>query len=218
MNSFSSIATEIGRLRDSPNVEVLFGKSRLSEKQTVEILRPSLERAVKVKVSSAVAESLWIDDDLHVYWKSRNHRVDEQVFGEFFLRSALLFAKRSGLSEVFLARKYDGIDLGEMRLFDQYAYNGGPIHALLRVNQGRLEDQVYIFDERDVFRTDLTYEQYLQVLRVTRGFLFWQYLYCQNAKIASYNISNIEQGLNFIEREFPGDDYTDLRRRLSAIL
>lgn len=218
MNIFHSLAAEIQKLRDSPHVEVLAEKSKLTDQQDLSDTRSAFELLIKVTLPTAVAETAWIDDDLHVYWKTSNHGKDQQTFGEFHLRSALMFTPRNGLNEVFLAKTYDGIDLRAMRVFDYYPYNGGPIHALLRVKDKQLEDGVYIFNERDVFRTSLLYQQYIGVLRVTRGFLYWQYLFCENPKLEEYEVAAIERGLSFVEREFPDDDYSDLRRRQRSLI
>lgn len=118
---------------------------------------------------------------------------------------------------MFKTRRYDGIDLNETRVFDYYAYNGGPISVLLPVRNGRLEDGVLIFNERNLFRTSLTYETYLKALTLTRGLLFWQYLLCIDAKVERYEVGALERGLKFLEQIFPNDEYADLRSRLGRL-
>ena len=121
-------------------------------------LRTDLEKILGLQLPQAIIDSVKIDDDLHVYWKSAIAGKDGPVFGEFFLPSVLLFAHANQLNEIFLSRRYSAIDdMRDMRVFDYYAYNGGPIYALLRVTEGWLKDGVYIFNERDVFTTTLDY-------------------------------------------------------------
>jgi len=215
MSIFESLAAEVDNLRRSPHIEVLFHKNRLSDATD---LRSDLEAILSLELPPPVLDSVEIDDDLHVYWKSTLHTEDAAVFGEFFLRSVLLFAPRSQLNEIFQSRRYAAIgDMKKMRVFDYYAHNGGPIYALMQVVGRKIDDRVYIFNERDVFTTTLNYESYLQVLLRTRGFLFWQYLYCENPQLHDYEVSAIGRGLDFVEQEFPGDDYGELRRRLQAL-
>lgn len=218
MTIFDNIAAEIDGLKRSPHIEVLFHKNKLTPDDQLIYLRTILEPVIGLHVPSSIAESLKIDDDLHVYWKSKVDPENNAVFGEFLLQSVLLFGVSNQLNEVFLSRHYKAVpDMREMRVFDYYAYNGGPIYSLLRVADGRLDEQVYVFNERDVFTTTLDYAEYLKRVRVTRGSQFWQYLFCENPDVRDYELAAIKRGLVFVESEFPEDDHSELKSKLEAL-
>ena len=218
MTIFDSIAAVIDGLKRSSHVEVLFNKNKLTPDDQLIYQQTVLEAIIDLKVPLSIAESLKIDGDLHVYWKSKVHQEDKGVFGEFFLQSVIVFGASNQLNEVFLSRRYKTIaDMREMRVFDYYAYNGGPIYSLLRVIDDRLDEHVYVFNERDVFTTTLDYAEYLKRVRLTRGFQFWQYLFCESPDIKDYELAAIKRGLDFLESEFPNDDYSDLKGKLVAL-
>jgi len=218
MTIFDSIATEIDNLKRSPHVEVLFHKNKLTPDDRLIHLRTDLESIIGLKLPPSIADSVKIDDDMHVYWKSKVRPEGSGVFGEFFLQSVTLFADNNQLNEVFLSRRYKAIDdMRAMRVFDYYAYNGGPIYSLLRLVDGRLDEQVYVFNERDVFTTTLDYAEYLKRVRLTRGFQFWQYLFCESPDIEDYDLAGIKRGMAFIESEFPKEEYSELRSKLEAL-
>lgn len=218
MTIFDSIANEIDELKRSSQIEVLFHKNKLTPDDQLIYLETVLEGVIGLQISPSVAESLKIDGDLHAYWKSKIDPEDRGVFGEFFLQSVLVFGAENQLNETFLSQRYKAIaDMREMRVFDYYAYNGGPIYSLLRAVDGRLEDRVYVFNERDVFPTSLDYAGYLKIVRLTRGVQFWQYLYAENPEVRDYEAAAIQRGLAFLEREFPNDNYSELTNRLAVL-
>src|SRR6516164_1714348 len=101
-------------------------------------------------------------------WNGRA-QDDREVLGEIVLRSALLFGSGSELTEMFLSQQHHLIDSRSSRVFYYYPYQGGPIYAFLAVNGQILEDRIFIFNVREVFRAVLTYTEYLRALRLTRG-------------------------------------------------
>jgi hypothetical protein len=92
----------------------------------------------------------------------------DPVVDEFFLRSVLVFAAANNLNDVYLSRSYEAIDLRATRVFDYYPFQGGPIYSLLPIVEKRIEDRVYIFNEKGVYRTSLDYSSYLEAVRLTR--------------------------------------------------
>jgi hypothetical protein len=214
MSIYTDIAGQIQRLKTSPAIEVKYHKDTLTPPSQIETVRGTLGSVFDLQCPPSVANSVEIDDELYVYWKSREQSAEDAVFGEFFLRSVLVFGLTNDLSPTFLSQPYGDIDLRNTRVFDYYAYNGGPIHALLPASGQRIEDGVLIFNEKQVWRTSLDYATYLDVLRRTRGFLFWQYLFCDRIRVEQHEMVALKRGFAFVEREFPGDDYSDLRERL----
>jgi hypothetical protein len=219
MTIISEIADAIVRLRASASINVTHSQAELVPDW---IARPAeqgqmINETCGIQCPPTVLASLQIDDDLSCHWKSKNRTPDETVAGEIFLRSVLLFGGTNELSETYLSQDHELIDLRSTRVFDYCPYQGGPIYALLPVTERQLQDHVFIFNQRKVFRSTLDYTEYLRAVRLTRGFLYWQYLYCEALRPEEYERVAIERGLAFIEAEFPADDYADLRRRLQQL-
>jgi hypothetical protein len=217
MSVLDDLAAEVHALGGSELVEVLYRNDRLVDESQVVHLREMLTAIFKLEAAAQVEELLRIDDSLHVYWKRKGASEDNAVFGEFHLRTPILFGPKNDLNETYKSKKYDGVNLHDTRVFDYYAYNGGPIYSLLPVHNGRIDDTVLVFNEKAVFSTTLTCSAYLEQLRRTRGVLFWQYLFCKDAKVESYELDALKRGLEFIARVFPKDDFSDLQRGLQAL-
>jgi hypothetical protein len=217
MSIFNDISSQIGQLLALPEFKVKFHKLSLVPQSEIDDVREVLNSVLKIRCPPAIASSVEIDDQLNVYWNAEGGAGGDMVFGEFFLRSVLLFGKRNELNSTFLSKEYNGVDLRKTRVFDYYAYNGGPIYALFPVVENVIEDRVLIFNEKQVSRTSLDYMRYLQLVRRTRGFMFWQYLFCERIDLEEYELAAIQRGLAFIERKFPTESYSDLKQHLARL-
>jgi hypothetical protein len=217
MSILSSIAAEIGRLRRSPSIDVEFWQDALlpETKKTDAVTRQVL-RFLTFECPPSVAQSAAIENELSAYWRSKTTVQNAVVTGEFFLRSVLRFGLDNDLNPVF-HREYDGVDLRMTRVFDRYAQHGGPIHALMAVVGKALDDRVLIFDEEHVYRTTLRYEGYLEQVLLTKGFYYWQYLFCEGIKLEKSRAEHIRRGLTFIQGEFSGEDHSALWDRFERM-
>jgi hypothetical protein len=213
MNNLFSLPKTISLLQANTHIEVLYSKSVVTpfDQKKAEERKTVFKEQYGLECPPGLEDALFISDELFVYWKNKEKEESKILAGEFHLRSPFLFASESELNDVFKHKKYDSIDLEETRVFDYYPYNGGPIHALLKVEGGTLRDEVLIFNEEDVFRTSLTYQTYLAALHVTKGVIYWQYLYCQRIKAKDYEKKQLKRGLDFIEAQFSAEDYAELR-------
>ena len=216
MNLVEKIAEEIGRLEKCPTVELIRNKRALvPPEEKIDGEDNIIKDMYGLECPATILQSLVIDDELSAYWKSTGQSAAQTVVGEFFLRSVLLFAASSGLPETYLNHDYDLVKLAETRVFDYCPYQGGPIYSLVPIVDKRIEDRVYIFNERKVYETSLNYLEYLKVLQRTRGFLYWQYLFCVGIKLEQYELAAMRKGLDFITKTFDKDNYTDLQTLLN---
>jgi hypothetical protein len=183
-------------------------RSQVTREQLLEILTDD-----DLSYPACVPELLGVGDSLGIYWKVPGEGDGNDLYGEFYLRTPLFFARSNLLPEILQVQEHSGIDLREVRELDTYAFNAGPIHALMRVVGQKLEDHIYVFNERDVFNSDLDCTTYLKTIVRTRGILYWQYLYCKDKKLQPFEVAALERGLNFLESTFE-EDCTDLRQRL----
>jgi len=217
MSIFNDISSQIAQLLARPEFNVKFHKSSLVPESEIDDVREVLTSVLKVRCPPAIESSIEIDDQLNAYWSAEAGPGGDTVFGEFFLRSVLLFGKRNELNSTFVSKEYEGVDLRNTRVFDYYAYSGGTIHALFPVVENVIENRVLIFNEKQVAQTSLDYMGYLHLVRRTRGFLFWQYLFCEHINLEEYELAAIRRGLAFIELKFPGESYSDLKQHLARL-
>lgn len=216
MSVFEAIAKEIELLKTRPDLEVLRAKAFLvdgfAEKEAS--LRRLTAGSTDVECPDEILTGLEIDTELAVYWK---HRSQADVAGEFILPSPFMFLDESRLDPVFLDEVHEGIQLRQTRTVDYAGYSGRGSHALLEVRDGKIVDEVLLFDERRLFRMGVRYLEYVSLVRLTRGIEYWQLLYCEGIERRDPRVERIGQGLQFLSREFAGDDYSDLFARLKAL-
>lgn len=161
----------------------------------------------------SIQQLIDIDQTLGVLWQYGEYKLGNLLNGEFMLKKPSLFLLENELPQTYQELKDTGVDLRFVRLFDCYAYNGGPVYALLPAKDNTIEDRILIFDERKVYETDLTIDIYLDMMPLTYGLFYWQYLFCIGRQIDEYEISHLQRGLAFIEQEFKTDCHP-LRNRL----
>jgi hypothetical protein len=213
--TFKETISDLQTLASHPELEISYGD--LETPHGTNLDHKAVSKQIGIDCSAAVAETTSIESEFSAYWKGKPTDTAPVVLGEFNLRSVLKFGRENELNEVYFEYEYDVWDLRETRVFDYYAYNGGPIYALLPVNEHRLEDNVLVFDERNLYKTDLDFSSYLAALAGSKGFLYWQYLFCENVACEPYHIEPIEQGLAFIEATFPRSDLSDLKNRFLVL-
>ncbi|MCV9961722.1 hypothetical protein OIU34_07380 [Pararhizobium sp. BT-229] len=218
MNIFETIAAEIADLKARDDFDVRNATTYLvpdfpaNEKN----LRYAVAATSDAAVPEDILSALRIDTELGAYWIYQG-KAGTKVSGEFVLCSPLVFMMESRLDEAFFDEPYDGIDLRETRSIDYAAYSGRGIHALLRVQKDRLIDNVLLFDGRHVYAMGLAYLDYVEMVRLTRGIAYWQFLFCQGADIGAPRIETIRQGLELLAATFPDEDYSDLMLRLERL-
>ena len=219
MTNIDRLAEEIAQLRQIDAFDVLRSRNTLTldARRKSGVLRQVFKDVVKVGASEHVLESLAIDDVMYVHWKKRGSTAQDEVVGEFYLQSALLFAGRIDIGEPFMSQNDYGIDLNTLRVFDYGAFEGGPIYAMLRMEGRTLGEEVIIFDKEQMFRTSLTYATYLQTLLLTRGFKLWQYLFCDGARPLPADVDSMARSLAFLRTTFPQDDFADLDSALGRM-
>ncbi len=214
MSTLTEIAEQIARLQSSGAVEVIKSDDRLEPEEKLGALK-ELVAEDRIKYPECVLELTRIGEALRAYWRSVEAIEGEQVLGEFLLQTPLRFGPDSTLPDTFQDMKFGALQLRDTRVLDWYGYNGGPVHALLRVIDQRLDDKVWIFDERNLFESELVCSDYLRELARTKGVFYWQYLYCKDRRLQPFEVAALERGLSFLESAFQ-ENCDDLRKRLAA--
>lgn len=219
MSIIDRLAEEITQLRGMPEFDILHSNNDLVPQASLRsgVMRRIFDDIVKVSASGAILESLAIDDKMFIHWRKREPSGDGEIAGEFNLQSALLFAAKIDIGEPFMSENDYGMDLNTLRVIDYSAFEGGPIYALLPVADLNLGDDVIVFNKEKMLRTSLTYASYLETLLLTRGFLYWQYLFCEEVTMQPYENDAIVRAIAFLKKSFPSDDFSSLDTRLSTV-
>jgi hypothetical protein len=150
---------------------------------------------------------LYLPDTVEVDWK-----LDDRVSGEFSLSNALMTMHRT-LDESLHSWTLKGIKLSETRFVDAVVLHGGPIYTLIVVNDEGISEQLYLFDTRELFELELSYEEYLRTLSLTKGITYWQYLFCGEMRLGAFEKAVLDEEITFLQKKFTNRDYQGLRAK-----
>jgi hypothetical protein len=152
---------------------------------------------------------LYLPDTLSADWK-----LDDIVSGEFSLSNIFLTIHRT-LDESLHQWTLKDISLSETRFVDAVVLHGGPIYALIVLTGEGISEQLYLFDTREMFELELSYEEYLRTLILTKGIIYWQYLFCRERRLAAFEKSVLDKEITFLQTTFPNRDYQQLTAKLT---
>ncbi|MEU8544805.1 hypothetical protein AB0C52_33210 [Streptomyces sp. NPDC048717] len=104
------------------------------------------------------------------------------------------------------------------RVFETHPVGGTGTYVALRLTPGQDSPELWYFDLRQgPTRLGLGYGDYLDVMVRTKGLYDWPYLFA-DPDPDNYGMRAalpcVSEGLDFLVREFPDDDLSDLRARL----
>ncbi|MFI2367899.1 hypothetical protein [Streptomyces sp. NPDC018833] len=108
----------------------------------------------------------------------------------------------------------------ELCLFDDQPRGGGDTFAALRIPPGTTSPEIWYHDgPLGLFKMDLDYCTYLDVLLATKGTYGWQHLFTDTEDSeAGIHVPTMKHMLDVFPAVFPDHDYTDLRTRLEERL
>jgi hypothetical protein len=151
---------------------------------------------------------LYLPDTVEVDWKR-----DKIVSGEFSLSNIFLTMHRT-LDESLHEWTMKGVKLSETRFVDAVVLHGGPLYTLIVVSSKGVSEQLYLFDTREMFELELSYEDYLKSLSLAKGIVYWQYLFRRGMRPGAFEKSILTQEIKFLQETFPGRDYQELLSRV----
>ncbi|WP_406495913.1 hypothetical protein OG936_18010 [Streptomyces sp. NBC_00846] len=107
----------------------------------------------------------------------------------------------------------------EFRIFETHPVGGTGTYSALRFTHNQDSPEIWYFDIRQgPTRLHISYSDYLDVMLRTRGLYDWQYLFAE-PDADNYgmcvSLPYLRDGLEFLAREFPDDDLSELRDRLA---
>lgn len=107
----------------------------------------------------------------------------------------------------------------ELRIIDEAPFTGSGSFAALRLQSGVTRPEIWYADHRQgLWRMDLDYCKYLDVLTVTKGSFDWQHLFTDaplHREEFQRAVRRLTNMLDALPRIFPDHDYEPLKARLS---
>lgn len=107
----------------------------------------------------------------------------------------------------------------EFRIFETHPVGGTGTYSALRFTHNQDSPEIWYVDLRQgPTRLHISYSDYLDVMLRTRGLYNWQYLFAEpDADNYGMRVSlpYLSEGLEFLTREFPDGDLSELLARLA---
>lgn len=166
------------------------------------------EAAFGTGAPQAIRPALLLPDEATVTW-----RVGEAV-GEIKLSSPLMSLGRRP-DPSLMDRELEGVRLGDTYIFDNVTDVAGQHAVLFRVAGGKVDETLYLFDQRELYPLDIGMVDYIAMATLSRAFSRWQYLFCKRP-LTPDQVKAIEAGLACLDQRLPDEDRSALRERLAA--
>ncbi|MFI0711905.1 hypothetical protein ACH4SK_14855 [Streptomyces inhibens] len=110
----------------------------------------------------------------------------------------------------------------ELRIIDEAPYTGAGTFAALRLQSEVDNPEIWFTDHRQgLWKMDLGYHGYFEVLRLTKGAFDWQHLFTQaplTSEEFEITADRLKNMLTALPGLFPEHDYEPLQERLAARL
>lgn len=151
-------------------------------------------------------DALALPDHVELRWRR------DGVAGEFKIGNPLMVSERR-LDESVLDLTLDGILLRDTRILDYVADYASPHTVLFKVQSGTIEPTLYLFDFEELRTLEFTYDLYLEWAAVSRGIVFWQFLFCDD-RIRSDIAEVLDKGIDLLRRVAPDPGLDELAERL----
>lgn len=202
--------------------------------------RDLIKEATGIHLAPLMTDNFHRYGELRCHWRATG--ADGAVGGEFWLNhlvNVLVDRVPNDLPEARWPRQErdhdrlrtdcdvhtpDGEERG-VTVFDSQCVAGiGAVTGFAEADEGSIiideasgqpEIWYHVNTDATLVRLHLTYPEYLEALLLTRGFHGWQYLYADPHDPGfGYCAPDLRRQLDFVERTFPGDDFSTLRSRL----
>lgn len=205
----ADLARSIDELRASPHVRIAHDEADLSAGPEPGEFGPEVTfpEDFGYACPPTMVPGLYLPDEVSVDW-----RHADRIAGDWSL-SNHLFTRRRLLDDSVLDQTLGGIRLGDTRVVDAALRQGEPIYTLVHAPDGRLSDRLYVYDTRELFPMEIAYDAYLRALSVTKGILYWQFLYCRGLRLRGFERDVLGGEIEFLRAEFPTRSYDEVEAK-----
>lgn len=177
-----------------------------NRESTVRAMETLFEKFYEAPCPESFRNALILPDRVDLRWRR------ESVAGEIKIGNPLAVRKRK-LDESVLDWTLGGTTLRDTRILDDVVDYAGPLSVLFRIGAQVVEPTLYLFDSRELRKLELTYDAYLDWAAVSRGIVFWQYLFCDDTNTPDV-AKALEAGLALLALAAPDERLEDLGERL----
>jgi hypothetical protein len=106
-------------------------------------------------------------------------------------------------------------------LFDTFPDFGWDTSTLIFHKKGNESIQLYFIDRIEIHKLDLSLSEYIEAALLCKGMYYWQYLFVSDISsisIPDYKKQYVDLILPFLEKTFPYNNYTEIKRRYHLLI
>lgn len=174
--------------------------------ESVQRMAAMFERRFKLPCPPSFHEGLLLPDRVEIRWQAG------EIAGEIMIRNPLMSLKRT-LDPSVMDWTLEGVPLAETRILDQVTDNAGPFWIVFRITKTEVDPTLYLFDQRDLWTLRIDFNAYLEMAALTRGIVFWQFLFCDDAMPPDVTKA-LQEGLQHLRKRAADPGLDELDRRL----
>ncbi|MEQ8540643.1 MAG: hypothetical protein RIB93_24700 [Coleofasciculus sp. D1-CHI-01] len=173
------------------------------------------------KIPENMKELVSFPAKLYLYWKVRDSE-DPELIGEFCLQNiinVLTLNDRVDVTNEDIDEDTKAL-MRKAHYFDTQPEKSWTTSTVLIPEESKNFPDLWLLDDLRLFRMNLSIEQYFDVLFLTKGMYYWQYLFCDKAAYIDtsfYKKRYIMEMLKILPEIFPRRDYSLLIERFHEI-
>lgn len=211
-------------IQDVPNIEIL--QIRNTSK---EILQPivqkkfdRLQKKFNVDYYPSMSAFYELLGRINIAWHYK--REDDIVvpgeinlvnFTNIFFRQVILYDPTAPEEEI--------AHIKELKPFDDHPFLGDGVLSAFKIVPSKPEPEIWLFDGSiggQIFKMDITLEEYFKALLDMRGAIPWQYLFCDIDFSKSPFVikkQHLQEILETLPMLFPDTDYSPYQERFNQL-
>jgi hypothetical protein len=214
MELISTLEKSIADLTSSKKVGIVenSGVKPLNDEQ-IDTLKQELEASPYKNDVNLIAKYLKLPMKIRVEWEYKLDGQD-QVGGRIDLHNPAIALLDDRYAVIDKRSVADGKpqDIGHLKYFEKDLTNGESFGATISVYKTK-SLELGVFTGKAYYKMQLTFEEYIKYLSLTKGFIYWQFLFCEN--LPEDVRKDIRQNyatrmIKDLPRLFPRENFTDV--------
>jgi len=213
----------LDELNQNKRIEIIYNETNFpNHSESVRTRTFELfNKRYEYKITESMKELVSFPSKLYLYWKIRDS-VNPELIGEFCLLNIINVLTLNDRVDV-TNEEIDEDTKALMRkahYFDTQPEKNWTTSTVLIPEESKDFPDLWLLDDLRLYRMCLSIEQYFDVLFLTKGMYYWQYLFCDKAAYMDttfYKKRYIKEMLNILPEIFPSRDYSILIERFHEI-
>lgn len=189
----------------------------------IEDLEQMLREDFDYRVAPSIREIVNFPEEVSLFWQYKGEKGEDEIFGEFhienFINVVSLDKNEVKVYNEDLPEETKAL-MRKARYFDPQPSLGWNTATVLVPEEGREVPGLWLLDDSKMHRLSIDLEQYFEVLFLTKGMYYWQYLFSTKAAYDDtpyYKKRAIARILDVLPSAFPDKEYSPLRERFQGI-